>query len=46
VRVQGADIFAGQQRCQSTLVEIRSIAEEAQSRGHAHRSELQRLERI
>jgi GntR family transcriptional regulator, histidine utilization repressor len=46
VRVQGSGTFVAQQKFQSTLVEIRSIAEEVQARGHVHRSELQRLERI
>lgn len=46
VRVQGSGTFVAQQKFQSTLVEIRSIAEEVQSRGHLHRSELQGLERV
>jgi len=46
VRVQGSGTFVAQQKFQSTLVEIRSIAEEVQSRGHLHRSELQCLERV
>jgi GntR family histidine utilization transcriptional repressor len=46
VRVQGSGTFVAQQKFQSTLVEIHSIAEEVQARGHAHRSELQRLERV
>ena len=45
VRVQGSGTFVAQQKFQSTLVEIHSIAEEVQARGHTHRSELQRLER-
>lgn len=45
VRVQGSGTYVAQRKYQSTLVEIRSIAEEIQARGHAHRSELQRLER-
>lgn len=46
IRVQGSGTYVAQQKFQSTLVEIRSIAEEVQARGHDHRSELQRLERI
>lgn len=46
VRVQGSGTFVAQQKFQSTLVEIHSIAEEVQARGHVHRSELQRLERV
>jgi GntR family histidine utilization transcriptional repressor len=46
VRVQGSGTYVGQQKFQSTLVEIHSIADEVQARGHLHRSELQRLERI
>jgi GntR family transcriptional regulator, histidine utilization repressor len=46
VRVQGSGTYVAQQKFQSTLVEIRSIAEEVQARGHVHRSELHRLERI
>lgn len=46
VRVQGSGTFVAQQKFQSTLVEIRSIAEEVLSRGHVHRSELHRLERV
>ena len=45
-RVQGSGTFVAQQRYQSTLVEIHSIAEEIAARGHAHRSELHRLERV
>ena len=45
VRHQGAGTFVAQPKYQSTLVEIRNIAEEVRSRGHTHRSELQRLER-
>lgn len=46
VRVQGSGTYVAQQKFQSTLVEIRNIAEEIKARGHAHRAELQRLERI
>lgn len=46
VRVQGSGTYVAQQKFQSTLVEIHSIAEEVRARGHAHRSEPQRLERI
>src|SRR5574341_1753753 len=46
VRVQGSGTFVAQQKYQSTLVEIHSIAEEIAARGHQHHSELQRLERI
>jgi len=46
VRVRGSGTYVAQQKFQSTLVEIRSIAEEVRARGHVHRSELQRLERV
>ena len=46
VRVQGSGTFVAQQKYQSTLVEIRSIAQEIAARGHAHRCELHRLERV
>jgi GntR family histidine utilization transcriptional repressor len=45
-RVQGSGTFVAQQKYQSTLVEIHSIAEEIVSRGHVHRSELHKLERV
>jgi len=45
LRVQGSGTFVAQQKYQSTLVEIRNIAEEIAARGHVHRIELQRLER-
>lgn len=45
VRVQGSGTFVAQQKYQSTLVEIRNIAEEIASRGHRHHSDLHRLER-
>lgn len=44
-RVQGSGTFVAQQKYQATLVEIRNIADEVAARGHAHRSELQLLER-
>lgn len=45
-RVQGSGTYVAQQKYQATLVEIRNIAEEIAARGHAHRSELHRLERV
>ena len=45
-RVQGSGTYVAQQKYQSTLVAIRNIAEEIAARGHAHRSELHRLERV
>ena len=45
-RIQGSGTYVAQQKYQSTLVEIRNIAEEVAARGHRHRSELHRLERI
>lgn len=45
-RVQGSGTFVAQQKYQATLVEIRNIAEEIAARGHRHRSELHRLERV
>lgn len=42
-RVQGSNF--GQQKYQSTLVQLRNIADEIAARGHTHRGELQRLER-
>ena len=44
-RVQGSGTYVAQHKYQSTLVEIKSIAEEVQARGHRHRSELHLLER-
>ncbi|HEY8608920.1 MAG TPA: histidine utilization repressor [Noviherbaspirillum sp.] len=44
-RVQGSGTYVAQHKYQSTLVEIKSIAEEVRARGHTHRSELQLLER-
>lgn len=45
VRVQGSGTYVAQHKYQSTLVEIKSIAEEIHARGHRHRSELHLLER-
>ena len=45
-RVQGSGTYVAQQKYQATLVEIRNIAEEIAARGHRHRSELHRLERV
>ncbi|PUA17347.1 histidine utilization repressor [Glaciimonas sp. PCH181] len=45
-RIQGSGTYVAQQKYQSTLVEIKSIAEEVQTRGHVHRSELHQLERL
>lgn len=44
-RRQGSGTYVAQQKYQSTLVEIRNIADEIAARGHVHRSELHRLER-
>ena len=44
-RVRGSGTFVAQQKYQSTLVEIRNIADEIAARGHRHRSELQLLRR-
>jgi GntR family histidine utilization transcriptional repressor len=43
-RVQGSGTYVAQRKYQSTLVEIKSIAEEVRARGHVHRSELHLLE--
>lgn len=45
-RVQGSGTYVAQQKYQSTLVAIRNIAEEIAARGHQHRSELHKLERV
>jgi GntR family histidine utilization transcriptional repressor len=45
-RIQGSGTYVAQQKYQSTLVEIRNIADEIAARGHTHRSELHRLERL
>lgn len=44
-RVQGSGTFVAQQKYQSTLVQLRNIADEIAARGHRHRGELQKLER-
>ncbi|WP_404302582.1 histidine utilization repressor [Alicycliphilus denitrificans] len=44
-RVQGSGTFVAQQKYQSTLVQLRNIADEIAARGHVHRGELQKLER-
>jgi GntR family transcriptional regulator, histidine utilization repressor len=43
-RVQGSGTYVAQQKYQSTLVEIRNIADEIAARGHIHHSELHQLE--
>lgn len=45
-RIQGSGTYVAQPKYQSTLVEIRNIADEIAARNHTHRSELHRLERI
>lgn len=45
VRIQGSGTFVAQEKYQSTLVEIKNIADEIKARGHVHRSELHQLER-
>ncbi|MFZ6748581.1 histidine utilization repressor [Undibacterium sp. Ren11W] len=42
-RIQGSGTYVAQHKYQATLVEIKSIADEIRSRGHAHRSELHTL---
>ena len=44
-RTQGSGTFVAQQKYQSTLVQLRNIADELAARGHKHRGELQKLER-
>ncbi|MHA7601689.1 histidine utilization repressor [Alicycliphilus sp. T452] len=44
-RVRGSGTFVAQQKYQSTLVQLRNIADEIAARGHAYRGELQKLER-
>ncbi len=46
VRVQGSGTFVAQERYQATVVAIKNIADEVRARGHAHRSELHKLERV
>ncbi|MDH4190373.1 MAG: histidine utilization repressor, partial [Betaproteobacteria bacterium] len=45
-RVQGAGTFLAQQKYQTTLVEIRSIADEVRDRGHRHSCEVMQLEAV
>lgn len=45
-RVQGAGTYVAQQRRESTLLRLRSIVDEIEERGGAHRSELHLAERI
>jgi GntR family histidine utilization transcriptional repressor len=45
-RVQGSGTFVAQQKYQATLVAIRNIAEDIAARGHRHRAELHKLERV
>ena len=46
VRRQGAGTYVATQKVQSTLVEIRNIADEIAARGHEHHAELHTLETI
>ena len=46
MRVQGSGTFVAQQKYQSTLVQLRNIADEIEARGHQHKGVLQRLERF
>jgi len=45
IRVQGSGTYVAPRKYQATLIEIRSIAQEIEARGHRHRSELHLLER-
>lgn len=45
-RRQGSGTYVAPQKVQSTLLAIRNIADEIAARGHVHRSELHRLERV
>ncbi len=45
-RIQGSGTYVAQHKYQATLVEIKSIAQEIRSRGHAHRSQLHELSAI
>ncbi|WP_439520926.1 histidine utilization repressor [Hydrogenophaga sp.] len=45
-RIQGSGTYVAQQKYQSTLVAIRNIADEIAARGHVHRSDLQKLEKV
>lgn len=44
-RIRGSGTYVAQQKYQSTLIDIRNIADEIAARGHRHRSELHLLER-
>jgi GntR family transcriptional regulator, histidine utilization repressor len=44
-RKQGSGTYVAQQKYQSTLVEIRNIADEITARGHVHSAEMHLLER-
>ena len=44
-RIQGSGTYVARHKYQSTLVDIKNIAEEVRARGHAHSSELHLLER-
>ncbi|MDM7464393.1 histidine utilization repressor [Tepidimonas taiwanensis] len=44
-RTRGSGTYVAQRKYQSTLVEIRNIADEIAERGHVHRGELHLLER-
>lgn len=43
MRIQGSGTYVAQQKYQTTLVEIKSIATEIRLRGHTHRSQLHHL---
>jgi GntR family histidine utilization transcriptional repressor len=45
-RRQGSGTYVAQQKYYASLVEIRNIADEIAARGHQHRSELHKLERV
>ena len=45
-RRQGSGTYVAQQKYYASLVEIRNIADEIAARGHRHRSELHKLERV
>ena len=44
-RVRGSGTFVSQQKYQSTVVQLRNIAEEIAARGHVHKGQLQLLAR-
>ena len=46
IRIRGSGTYVAQQKYQTTLVEIKSIATEIRERGHVHRSELQHLSEV